>query len=81
MLNGVFARKGGEWENSRLVDILQHEIPKNQVLATLRYKGKYNKTDIPIDVQEAHRWTLKVGKVIGFQQYVETRQLADAQSI
>jgi ketosteroid isomerase-like protein len=78
VLNGVFARIGGEWENFRLVDILLHEIPNNQVLATLRYHGKYLKTGIPINVQAAHLWTLKEGKVIAFQQYADTKQLAAA---
>lgn len=78
VLNGVFARIGGEWENFRLVDIQLHEIPNNQVLATLRYHGKYTKTDIPIDVQAAHLWTLKNDKIIRFQQYADTKQLYDA---
>ncbi len=55
-------------------------MSNNQVLAILRYHGKYVKTDASIDAQAAHHWTLKDGKVIGFQQYVDTKQLADAMS-
>ena len=50
----------------------------NQVLASLRYKGKLKKNGAHIDAQVAHLWTLKNNKVIGFQQYVDTKQLADA---
>lgn len=79
VLNGVFARLGAEWENFRLVDIKLHEMANNQVLATLRYHGKYLETGTSIDAQAAHHWTLKDGKVIGFQQYVDTKQLAEAE--
>ncbi len=80
VLNGVFARLGAEWENFRLVDIKLHEMFNNQVLATLRYHGKNIKTGTSIDAQAAHLWTLKDGKVIGFQQYVDTKQLAEAEN-
>ena len=80
VLNGVFARLGAEWENFRLVDINLHEMADNQVLATLRYHGKHIKTGTSIDAQAAHHWTLKDGKVIRFQQYVDTKQLAVAEN-
>ena len=80
VLNGVFARLGAEWENFRLVDINLHEMADNQVLATLRYHGQYIKTGTSIDAQAAHHWTLKDGKVIRFQQYVDTKQLAVAEN-
>lgn len=80
VLNGVFARLGADWENFRLVDIKLHEMANNQVLATLRYHGKNVETGTSIDAQAAHHWTLKDGKVIGFQQYVDTKQLAEAEN-
>lgn len=78
VLNGVFARVGGEWDDFKLVKIELHDMANNQVLATLRYNGSYKKTNKIIDAQVAHLWTLKDGKIIGFQQYVDTKQLADA---
>lgn len=80
VLNGVFSRLGAKWENFRLVDIKLHEMSNNQVLATLRYHGKYIENGTSIDAQAAHLWTLKDGKVIGFQQYVDTKQLAEAEN-
>lgn len=78
VLNGVFARVGGEWDGFKLVNIELHDMSNNQVLATLRYNGAYKKTMKQIDAQVAHLWTLKDGKVVAFQQYVDTKQLNDA---
>jgi ketosteroid isomerase-like protein len=78
VLNGVFARVGGEWDGFKLVNIELHDMSNNQVLATLRYNGTYKKTKKSIDAQVAHLWTLKDGKITAFQQYVDTKQLADA---
>ena len=80
VLKGVFTPLGEEWENFRLIDIKLHEMSNDEVLATMRYHGKYIKTGTSIDAQAAHLWKLKDGKVIGFQQYVDTKQLANAES-
>ena len=78
VLNGVFARVGADFEYFHLADIKLHEMSNDQVLATLRYKGKLKKNGAIFDAQVAHLWTLKDGKVIAFQQYVDTKKLADA---
>lgn len=78
VLKGVFERVGAEWDNFKLNNIQLHEMSNDKVLATLRYTGEYRKTGKSIDAQVAHLWTLKDGKVTAFQQYVDTRQLADA---
>jgi uncharacterized protein len=77
VLNGVFARIGAEHEFFNLKDILLHEMNNDKVLATLRYDAKH-KNGNSYDAQVAHFWTLKDGKVIGFQQYVDTKKLNDA---
>ncbi len=77
VLNGVFARVGAEWDDFKLNNIQLHEMSNDQVLATLRYTGKYKRTGKSIDAQVAHLWTLKDGKIVAFQQYVDTKQLAD----
>jgi len=78
VLNGVFARIGADHEYFNLEDIILHEMSNDQVLATLRYKGKLKENGAIFDTQAAHLWTLKDGKVVVFQQYVDTKQLADA---
>ncbi|MEB8330520.1 ester cyclase [Flavobacteriaceae bacterium KMM 6897] len=80
VLNGVFARIGAEHEYFNLTDIQLHEMSNNQVLATLRYNAKVKENGALVDAQAAHLWTLKNGKVIGFQQYVDTKQLAEVLS-
>lgn len=78
VLNGVFARIGQDHEYFKLEDIVLHEMSNNQVLATLRYNAKLKKNGAVYNTQAAHLWTLKDGKVTNFQQYVDTKQLADA---
>lgn len=78
VLNGVFVRIGEDHEYFNLTDIKLHEMSNNQVLATLRYKAKLKKNGAEYNTQAAHLWTLKDGKVTNFQQYIDTKQLADA---
>ncbi|MBT8296386.1 MAG: ester cyclase [Gramella sp.] len=78
VLNGVFARTGADHEYFKLSDIKLHEMSNNQVLSTLRYNAKVKKNSNTYDVQVAHLWTLNDGKIIAFQQYVDTKQLDEA---
>ena len=78
VLNGVFARIGAEHEYFKLVDIQLHEMSNNQVLATLRYQAKLKKNGAIYNAQVAHLWTLKDGKAVAFQQYLDTNQVAEA---
>ncbi|PHK97297.1 ketosteroid isomerase [Neolewinella marina] len=78
VLNGVFARLGAEHDYFRVKDIELHPMAHNRVLATLRYDARRKGSGKLIDAQAAHLWTLRDGKVTAFQQYVDTRQLAEA---
>ncbi|MCL6462082.1 MAG: nuclear transport factor 2 family protein [Flavobacterium micromati] len=78
VLNGVFARIGSEHEYFNLKEIKFHNMDNNQVLTTLRYNAKVKKNGAVYDAQAAHLWTLRDGKVIAFQQYVDTKKLNDA---
>lgn len=78
VLKGVFARVGADFEYFNLADIKLHEMSNDQVLATLRYKAKLKENGVIYDAQVAHHWSLKDGKITGFQQYVDTKKLADA---
>ena len=50
------------------------------VLATLRYDAKVKATGNAYNAQAAHLWTLNdEGKVTAFQQYIDTKKLADAE--
>jgi uncharacterized protein len=78
VLNGVFARIGADYEYFNLINIELHEMFNNQVLATLRYQAKLKNNGATYDAQVAHFWTLKNGKAIAFQQYLDTKKVADA---
>ena len=43
-----------------------------------RYRGTFKATGAPVDAQFVHVWDLRGGKVVGFQQYTDTKQWADA---
>ncbi|WP_162183637.1 ester cyclase [Wocania ichthyoenteri] len=74
---GVFARIGSDWEYWNLTDINLNEMANNKVLATGRYQAKYKKNGAVINLQMAHLWTLKDGKIISFQQYADTKGIVD----
>ncbi|MFL1012943.1 ester cyclase [Flavisericum labens] len=77
VLEGVFARVGEEHEYFKLSDIEIHDMYNNQVLATLRYDAKLKKTGKTYNAQAAHLWTIENGKVVAFQQYIDTKKLDD----
>ena len=78
VLNGVFGRIGTTYKAFSLTDIELHDMHNNKVLATLYYvvTGNNGKN---YEVQAAHLWTLKDGKIIKFQQYADTKKLAEAE--
>ena len=49
----------------------------DQVVMVGRYRGKGIATGNLLDAQALHIWTVREGKVVRFQQFVDTRQLAD----
>jgi len=80
ILEGVFARLGTNHEYFGLQDVKIHGMNDNMVLATLRYDGKVKKNGKTYNAQVAHLWTLNdEGKIILFQQYADTKKLADSE--
>lgn len=76
----VFGRLGQEWETFILTDQDIYAIGENMVLATGRYQGTHAVTGKSINAQHAHLWWFEDGLVTRFQQYVDTKQLADAET-
>jgi ketosteroid isomerase-like protein len=77
ILNGVFARFGGEWDGfgANMPDYIDGG---DKVVVTGRYVGTYLATGKAMNPQALHLWTLKDGKVVAFQQYVDTLAVARA---
>lgn len=76
VLKGIFERIGAEHDYFKVTDIELHEMSNNQVLATLRYDAKWKEGE-KYNVQAVHLWTLDNGKITGFQQYVDTKTIAE----
>lgn len=77
---GVFGRLGQEWETFTLTDQTLYAVGDNMVLATGRYLGTHAATGKTINAQHVHLWWFEDGLVTRFQQYVDTKQLADAET-
>jgi ketosteroid isomerase-like protein len=74
---GVFARCVGEW-NGFAVQMNDLIDGGDRVVALGRYSGAHKATGRQMNPQAVHVWTLKDGKVIGFQQYIDTLDVARA---
>jgi ketosteroid isomerase-like protein len=75
ILEGVFARIGGEWDGfAANVDELLDA--GDTVVALGRYSGTYKATGKAQDTQFVHVWRLKDGKAARFQQYANTLHVA-----
>ncbi len=80
ILEGVFARLGAINDHFDLLDIKIHGMSGNMIFVTLRYDAKVKATGKTYNAQAAHLWTLNdEGKITAFQQYVDTKKLADAE--
>ena len=77
---GVFGRIGQEWETFILTDQTLYGVGENMVLVTGRYQGTHATTGKSINAQKVHIWWFEDGLVTQFQQYVDTKQLADAET-
>ena len=76
---GVFERIAAGFD--RLVVRIDEIFPAgdhgNKVVALGFYEGARKANGKPFRAQVAHVWTLAAGRVIQFQQYVDTLQLAE----
>ncbi len=77
---GVFGRIGQEWETFTLTDQTIYAVGDDMVLATGRYRGTHATTGKSINAQHVHLWWFEDGMITRFQQYVDTKQLADAET-
>jgi uncharacterized protein len=77
VLEGVFARLGGEWDGFQATPDGLLDAGE-AVVAQGHYSGVYKATGKSVRAQFAHVFTFSDGKVVKFQQYTDTRQFADA---
>lgn len=72
---GVFMRLGQDWQDYK-VNVDRIVDGGDTVVALGRYTGTHRGTSQPLNAQFAHVWTVRNGKVVGFQQYADTAQFA-----
>ena len=77
VLGGVFARIGGEWDGFA-VEPEQFLDAGDTVVMTGRYAGTWRGNGRAMNPQAAHIWTVAGGKVVRFQQLVDTLAVARA---
>jgi ketosteroid isomerase-like protein len=77
VLEGVFARLGSEWEYFKVVPEELFDAG-DTVVVRGRYDAVYKKTGGTISAQFAHFFKLRDGKILTFQQNVDTLQVAKA---
>jgi len=75
---GVFGRIAADWEYWTLSDLEYHESNGDHIIVTGRYNAKNKITEKIIKAQFTHMWTVKNKKATHFQQYADTKQVADA---
>ncbi|NEK57057.1 nuclear transport factor 2 family protein [Geodermatophilus sabuli] len=81
VVEGVLARIAEDFEDFR---VEPHKFISNgeTVAVEARYRAtSHRATGKPLDAQVAHVWDVRDGKVVRFQQYVDTRQLADVMGV
>lgn len=74
---GVFARCIGEWHGFGVAmdDLIDGG---DRVVALGRYAGVHKQAGGAMNPQAVHVWTLRDGKIVAFQQYIDTLAVARA---
>ncbi|MBO9691683.1 nuclear transport factor 2 family protein [Chryseobacterium sp.] len=73
----VFRRLGDEWRNYKFTP--ENYLSDNdQVVAYGTYSGTNNSTGRYFEARVAHLWKLQNGKIISFEQFVDSKTVADA---
>lgn len=81
VLQGVFARIGGEWEDFSVApeEVLDAgETVVGRGIYSGIYSGTYKRNGRRVRAQFAHVFTFRDGKVAKFQQYTDTAQFLQA---
>ena len=75
VLSNVFARIGDDFDVFEVVPETFHDAGE-KIVVEGRYRATAKATGEPLDAQVCHVWTIRNGRIVAFQQYVDTWQLA-----
>ncbi|GIU03037.1 nuclear transport factor 2 family protein [Shewanella morhuae] len=73
----MFAHLEIKWDNYR-VDIEDYVAQDDKVFAFGTYSGTYVKTDKYFSARVAHLWEIHSGKIVSFEQFVDSRTVVNA---
>ncbi|MBI5432702.1 MAG: nuclear transport factor 2 family protein [Planctomycetes bacterium] len=79
IVQGVFVRIAEEWDDFQ-VEVGELAGSGDVVTVFGRYKARHKRTRKVLDVQCAHTWWLANGKLVRFQQMVDTAGVAAARA-
>jgi ketosteroid isomerase-like protein len=71
IVSDLFARLGGEWDGFSAMPE-EYVTEGGRVIVFGRYTGTYIATGKSMDAPFVHSWTVRDGKIVGFQQYTNT---------
>ena len=79
VIEGVFKRIGEDWDGYALkVDKL---VDGDTTIAAIgTYSGTCRKTGKPMSARVVHIWEMRDGKAVSFEQFTDTKLVADAMS-
>ncbi len=76
IVKNLFVKLGTEWDGFTIHTKQFHDAG-DTVVVEARYTGTYKSTGKKLDAQVCHVWKVRNGKIVSFQQYVDTSQLQD----
>jgi uncharacterized protein len=76
IVSGLFDRVARDWEDFRCIPARFHEA-QDCVIVEGRYLARFRPTQRDEDAQFCHIWRLRDGRIVGFQQYVDTAHVRE----
>lgn len=73
----VFSRLGSEWIDYKFTPE-DYVVNEDKVVAYGTYTGTYKITGKPFRARVAHLWKLNNGKIITFEQFVDSQQVVES---
>lgn len=73
----VFSRLGSEWIDYKFTPE-DYVASEDKVVAYGTYTGTYKATGRLMEARVAHVWKLKAGKIISFEQFVDSQPVNDS---
>lgn len=77
VLEGVFAKLGDEWDGFK-IEPSQFVAEGDEVVSLGTYSGTYKATGKSFSARFAHAFTVKDGKIVRFEQVVDSAELNKA---